>query len=63
MERQLMQLTGKGIAFTEPKSAAGKRTVVIPDLIIEDLRAHVKDFTQDGDKGLIFARRPRPRGT
>ncbi|GAA3417149.1 hypothetical protein GCM10018952_48010 [Streptosporangium vulgare] len=55
VERQLMQLTGKGLVFTEPKSAAGKRTVVIPDLIIEDLRAHVKDFTQDGDKGLIFA--------
>ncbi|WP_440069771.1 site-specific integrase [Streptosporangium sp. OZ121] len=55
MERQLMQLTGKGIVFTEPKSAAGKRTVVIPGLIIEDLRAHVKASTQDGDKGLIFA--------
>ncbi len=55
VERQLMQLTGKGLVFTEPKSAAGKRTVVIPELIIEDLRAHVKDFTQDGDKGLIFA--------
>ncbi|MEU4407714.1 hypothetical protein AB0F88_24615 [Streptosporangium sp. NPDC023963] len=46
-----MQLTGKGLVFTEPKPAAGKRTVVIPGLIIGDLRAHVKDFTQDGDKG------------
>jgi integrase len=55
LKRQLMRLTGKGLIFTEPKSAAGKRTVVIPELIIEDLRAHVKDFTQDGDKGLIFA--------
>lgn len=55
VERQLMQITGQGLVFTEPKSAAGKRTVVIPDLIVEDLRAHVKDFTQDGDKGLIFA--------
>ncbi|MEU8040827.1 hypothetical protein [Streptosporangium sp. NPDC049078] len=45
-----MQLTGKGLVFTEPKSAAGKRRVVIPDLIIEDLRAHVKDFTQDGEQ-------------
>ncbi|MFC6577675.1 tyrosine-type recombinase/integrase [Planomonospora parontospora] len=55
VERQLMQITGKGLVFTEPKSAAGRRTVVIPELIIEDLREHVKDFTQDGDKGLIFA--------
>ncbi|MEV4183027.1 tyrosine-type recombinase/integrase [Streptosporangium canum] len=50
-----IQLTGKGRVFTEPRSAAGKRTVVVPELIIEDLRAHVKDFTQDGDKGLVFA--------
>ncbi|MBG0819968.1 site-specific integrase [Planomonospora sp. ID91781] len=55
VERQLMQITGKGLVFTEPKSAAGRRTVVIPELIIKDLREHVKDFTQDGDKGLIFA--------
>ncbi|MFI6457378.1 hypothetical protein ACIBF6_38210 [Streptosporangium amethystogenes] len=55
MERQLMQFTSKGVVFTDPKSAAGKRTVVVPDLIVEDLRVHVKDFTQDGDKGLISA--------
>ncbi|MFC6560245.1 tyrosine-type recombinase/integrase [Nonomuraea cavernae] len=55
IERQLIQITGKGLIFTEPKSAAGKRTVVIPDLILDELRAHVKDFTQDGDEGLVFA--------
>ncbi|MEV4181303.1 site-specific integrase [Streptosporangium canum] len=31
VERQLIQLTGKGPVFTEPKSAAGKRTVVVPE--------------------------------
>ncbi|MFF4620056.1 tyrosine-type recombinase/integrase [Nonomuraea jabiensis] len=55
IERQLIQITGKGLIFTEPKSQAGRRTVVIPDLIIDELRAHVKDFTQDGPEGLIFA--------
>ncbi|WP_189250786.1 site-specific integrase [Streptosporangium pseudovulgare] len=55
VERQLMQITGKGLVFTEPKSAAGKRTVVIPELIVKDLREHVKYFAQDGEKGLIFA--------
>ncbi|WP_347780464.1 hypothetical protein [Nonomuraea sp. B5E05] len=55
VERQLIQITGKGLIFTEPKSQAGRRTVVIPDLIIDELRAHVKDFTQDGPEGLIFA--------
>ncbi|MBE1589051.1 hypothetical protein ACFPOI_56660 [Nonomuraea angiospora] len=32
IERQLIQITGKGLVFTEPKSHAGRRTVVIPDL-------------------------------
>ncbi|WP_405152199.1 site-specific integrase [Sphaerisporangium sp. NBC_01403] len=55
VERQLIRITGKGLVFTEPKSAAGKRTVVIPGLITHDLEAHLKDFAQDGDEGLIFA--------
>ncbi|MEV0351300.1 hypothetical protein AB0H88_36455 [Nonomuraea sp. NPDC050680] len=50
VERQLIQITGKGLIFTPPKSAAGKRTVAIPGLIIDELRAHVKDFTQDGQR-------------
>ncbi|WP_245966698.1 tyrosine-type recombinase/integrase [Sphaerisporangium album] len=55
VERQLIRITGKGLVFTEPKSAAGKRTVVIPPLIIADVEAHLKDFAQEGDEGLIFA--------
>ncbi|MGV9302748.1 site-specific integrase [Nonomuraea sp. NPDC003727] len=47
VERQLIQITGKGLVFTDPKSAAGKRTVVIPELIL-------KDFAQEGDEGLVF---------
>ncbi|GAA2674348.1 tyrosine-type recombinase/integrase [Nonomuraea recticatena] len=54
VERQLIQITGKGLVFTDPKSEAGKRTVVIPELIIDELRAHLKDFTQEGDEGLVF---------
>ncbi|GGS80021.1 hypothetical protein GCM10010176_024280 [Nonomuraea spiralis] len=54
VERQLIQITGKGLTFTDPKSAAGKRTVAIPDLIIDELKAHVEDFAIDGDDGLIF---------
>ncbi|GHH65410.1 hypothetical protein GCM10017673_09430 [Streptosporangium violaceochromogenes] len=50
-----MQLTGRGLVFADLKSSAGKRTMVVPELIIEDLRAHMRDFTQDGDKGLVFA--------
>ncbi|MEV0582644.1 site-specific integrase [Nonomuraea sp. NPDC050310] len=54
VERQLIYLTGKGLVFTDPKSEAGKRTVVIPGLIVDELRAHLKDFAQDGDEGLVF---------
>ncbi|GAA3250329.1 tyrosine-type recombinase/integrase [Nonomuraea helvata] len=54
VERQLIQITGKGLVFTDPKSAAGKRTVAIPALILDELKAHVKDFAQDGNEGLIF---------
>ncbi|NUW44483.1 tyrosine-type recombinase/integrase [Nonomuraea rhodomycinica] len=54
VERQLIQITGKGLVFTDPKSAAGKRTVAIPALILDELKAHVKDFAQNGDDGLIF---------
>ncbi|MCW2880024.1 MAG: site-specific integrase, partial [Sphaerisporangium sp.] len=55
VERQLIRITGKGLVFTDPKSAAGKRTVVIPGLITKDLEDHLKDFAQEGDDGLIFA--------
>ncbi|MER7503744.1 site-specific integrase [Nonomuraea pusilla] len=54
VERQLIQITGKGLVFTDPKSAAGKRTVAIPALITDELKAHIKDFAVDGDDGLIF---------
>lgn len=54
VERQLMQITGKGLVFTEPKSAASRRTVTIPALIIEDLRTHLRYFAQDGPDGLVF---------
>jgi integrase len=54
VERQLIRIPGQGLVFTPPKSAAGKRTVVIPKLIIKDLRDHLRDFAQDGDEGLLF---------
>lgn len=54
VERQLIRIPGQGLVFTPPKSAAGKRTIVIPELIVKDLRAHLRDFAQDGDDGLLF---------
>ncbi|MFC7584596.1 hypothetical protein ACFQYP_13275 [Nonomuraea antimicrobica] len=45
IKRQLIQATGQGLVFTEPKSEADKRTVAIPGLILDDIRDHLKDFT------------------
>ena len=40
VQRQVQRQTGKGIVFTEPKSAAGRRSVVLGTATIEKLREH-----------------------
>ena len=37
-----------------PKSDAGRRTVAIPAVILEDLQRHVAQFAQSGPGGLVF---------
>ena len=37
-----------------PKSEASRRTVVIPDLIIPDLRKHLETYAQPGPNGFVF---------
>ena len=51
--RQLTEVSGH-LAFGPPKSDAGKRVIVIPDLIIPDIRWHLNCFAQPGDDGLVF---------
>ena len=43
-----------------PKSAAGRRTVQLPPLIVPGLRDHLDRYAQPGDDGLVFV---SPRGT
>jgi integrase len=40
VRRALQRQKGKGLIFVEPKSQAGRRTVVLPDALSEGLRAH-----------------------
>ena len=40
--RQLAESPGGGFAFGPPKSQAGQRTVVFPDLIVPDLAWHLR---------------------
>ena len=43
----------------QPKSAAGRRTVQLPPLIVPALRNHLDRYAQPGDDGLVFV---GPRG-
>jgi integrase len=40
-----------------PKSAAGRRTVQLPQLIVPSLRTHLDRHAQSGDDGLVFVSR------
>ncbi|WP_067973551.1 tyrosine-type recombinase/integrase [Nocardiopsis trehalosi] len=42
------------IRVGKPKSKAGARTVVLPELIIEDLRHHIRDYAAPGSDGFVF---------
>jgi integrase len=52
--RQLAESPGGGFAFGPPKSQAGQRTVVFPDLIVPDLAWHLARFTGADDDSLLF---------
>jgi integrase len=60
VSRQLAERRGGGFAFGPPKSDAGRRVVVIPDVIMPDVRRHMSWVTQPGDAALVFA---TPSGT
>ena len=52
--RQLAEVRGGGFAFGPPKSAAGKRVVTIPEVIIPVIQWHLACFAEQGDEGLAF---------
>ena len=54
VERSLTMLPGGGFEFGPPKSQAGKRTIVVPAILIPELRWHVTRFAMPGDDGLLF---------
>ena len=43
----------------DPKSEAGKRSVAIPDVVLNDLQDHLDRFSEAGADGLVFI---GPRG-
>jgi integrase len=38
----------------DPKSRAGKRLVFVPEVVVPELRRHLRWFAEDGDDGLLF---------
>jgi integrase len=52
--RQLAESPGGGFAFAPPKSQAGQRTVVFPDLIVPDLAWHFARFVGADDDSLLL---------
>lgn len=56
VERQLTELGG-GFAYAPPKSDAGQRLVVFPEVITGDLAAHLAAFVAPGDDALAFTNR------
>jgi integrase len=53
--RQLAEQRGGGLTIGPPKSDAGKRVVVIPDVIMRAIRQHMSWVAQPGEETLVFA--------
>jgi integrase len=46
--------SASGISFGPTKTAAGRRTVAIPDVIVPELRWHLQRFAEPGSEGRVF---------
>lgn len=59
VERQLTESPGSGLTFGPPKSAAGRRTVPLPGMVLADLADHLAQLGGHDD-ALVFT---SPEGT
>lgn len=46
--------TARGLEIGPPKTAAGRRTVAIPEAIVPDLQWHLQRFAEPGPDGRVF---------
>ncbi|MFF4432838.1 hypothetical protein ACFYZ4_27215 [Streptomyces sp. NPDC001513] len=63
VRRAVAELSNGQREIKAPKSAAGKRTVSIPGVILPDLHEHLKRYAEAGADGCVFvgAKRATPR--
>lgn len=54
VERALLEVRDQGAVFAEPKSAAGVRTVTMPDTLAELVDEHVDRHVADDPGALLF---------
>lgn len=54
IERSLTEMPGGGYSYGPPKSAAGRRIVVLPSIIVPDLLRHLSTFTAPQNDALVF---------
>ena len=54
MTRQLTEVNGRAPQFTPPKTAAGRRVVIIPSPVLPAVEGHLEAHAQPGPDGLLF---------
>jgi integrase len=55
VRQQSYEVTGRGRVVADPKSAAGRRTVVLPNLVVRVLEDHLgADYAQPEPGGAVF---------
>ena len=52
--RQLTEVNGQAPLFAPPKTAAGRRIVIIPAPVLPILKQHLDEHAQPGPDGLLF---------
>jgi integrase len=59
VQRSIAELSGGRLIVKGPKSDAGRRTVPIPAVLVDELRAHLREHVAPGADSLVFT---GPRG-
>jgi integrase len=54
VERQFTEASGNGLTFGPPRSAAGRRTVPMPGIVLADVTTHLASYVPYSDDALIF---------
>jgi integrase len=54
VERQLLEVQSRFLGFGPPKSAAGRRTIALPDFLVSLLEEQLAERARPGPDGLVF---------